>query len=175
MPYQCTECDQSYTRKDNLSRHMLRVHQEESDDDQKDSDDAMSDSDSDESSTEYCSIEAHPWLSVLKAAITDGDFPSDEVLTEAPHLHKLVQQLGCTFSLWKRTVDALEGNDEDYAKIKARIARFQKDGFSEEEAIEAGWAESSPVVKGIIKENMALIDEEEEEQEEEDESDTEVE
>ena len=67
------------------------------------------------------------------------------------------------FLTWRRVVEYLETEDDQFAKIKSRVDRFEDDGFDEDEAAEAGWMDSLPVIRRVIETNIGQIEDSAEE------------
>ena len=156
MANSCNICGRSFTRYDNLSRHLRLMHpstvpQEAPSVEEDIADSSGSDADAEEAHTH--------WRLVLIEAIKNfpKKYSDPSELLRDPLLSEFIEELRSIVESRMAFADAMQGGYDLYSKIELRTDSYEKDGCSSDEAAETAWNDLRIVVRNMLQENMDLF------------------
>lgn len=168
MPVVCPHCDKTFTRKDNMKRHIATMHAEEHSEDGSDSievddgekkeengeQDSCNDEDSGNEEDNEEDSDFDVWR-ILVEQVVEAEFDDEDIddLMEEPMISKLLETVRHAAYTKILFVESLE-RDSLYSAIQARIKKYMKEKFDSEEALLLGWDEKRFALKKELRNQL---------------------
>ena len=187
----CEHCSSTFTRRDNLQRHMRTAHppdieeeinestaseevemedtqesensnvESEGDDEQDESKSEEEDEENEEESED--DDKPDPWRNVVAnvARHFSEEYDTPNNVLREPFLSQFVEEMRKVVERRVKFVNHIVNDDDLYEMITDRYDKFMEEGFTNEDASESAWHYLRFPIRNVIKENIDLLEEDE--------------